>query len=186
MIEAGRWGVSVLLLAIATLALVANWSLVLAVIVTKRSGVSMLPVVGGVFGMLGLVVLPVKGSAAWAWAPLVLDPSGIPAIVVALVQDARLWRTAVERLAKLPCPRCGTVIGTEVAGWAKAEWTERTRQAHEHAREHNLKIRLSSFWTLHCSSCAAPLVFSPSGVGLHVDEHRPVSADSIEPRPPGS
>lgn len=182
MIETMRWVVSVVLLAIAALAVVANWALVIRRAATRQPGPSMVPVVGGVFGMVGLVVLPVKGSAAWAWAPLVLDPSGIPAIVMALVQDARLWRTAVERLATLPCPRCGTVVGIDVATRAKEEWTERTRQAHEHARTHGLRIRVDGSWRFRCPSCCVALMFLPVGVSVHVDEHPPVTTDRTERR----
>jgi predicted RNA-binding Zn-ribbon protein involved in translation (DUF1610 family) len=177
MIEAVGWAASTLLLAIAALAIAANWALLLRQSLAGQSGPSMVSVVGGVFGRVGLVVLPVGGWTVGAWTPLILDPTCLPAVVV-----TRLRRSAVERLANLPCPRCGTVVGIDGAARATREWSERMRAAHEHAREHGWWIRGDGSWHFRCPSCGAALMFSPVGVSVHVDEHSPVSPDSVEPR----
>jgi hypothetical protein len=165
-----RWIGGGALVGVGALAIVANWSLIIGVLVTRRSGVSMIPFVGGLFGMLGLLVLPANGTAWWAWIALVLDPTCVPGVVSHLVHVGRLRRTAVERLAKLPCPRCGAPIGMEVASKARSDWIETTRRAHEHAREHGLRVRIDGRWHLACPGCGTQLWFDPEGIALRLVE----------------
>jgi len=50
---------------------------------------------GGFFGVLAALVLPLAGSAYWAWVPAVLDPGSLPAAI-------QMWRT--RRPAGPPAP----------------------------------------------------------------------------------
>ena len=85
-------------------------------------------------------------------------------------QGQRLNRTAVERLAGMPCPRCGALIPTETAASARVEWQERTRRAHEHARIHSLRLRIDPLWRFRCTACGAALTFDPSEARPPVDQ----------------
>lgn len=55
----------------------------------SRSGVSFVPIVGGVAGVAACIVLPVAGAARWAWLPLLLDVGCLPLLVLAALARKR-------------------------------------------------------------------------------------------------
>ena len=73
------WAVSGLLLAVSLLLMVGNW-----VIFFQRTRASAIPIVGGLSGMVGLILLPVPGSWKFCWLPLVLDWASLPGILYAI------------------------------------------------------------------------------------------------------
>jgi hypothetical protein len=85
------------------------------------------------------------------------------------VRVARLRRTAVERLASLPCPKCGAPVGISVAAEAKAAWSDATERAHAYAREHLLRIRIDSRWHFTCASCGGRGSFHPEETAILPD-----------------
>ena len=40
---------------------------------------------GGIFGVLGVLALPIRGAWHWAWVPAVLDVGSLPALVMMVV-----------------------------------------------------------------------------------------------------
>lgn len=52
-------------------------------------GQSLAPILGGVFGALGVAVLPISGLAQYSWAPLFLDPGCAPYLILAAMQS--IW-----------------------------------------------------------------------------------------------
>jgi hypothetical protein len=92
------------------------------------------------------------------------------AVAIILVQGQRLNRTAVERLARLACPRCDALIAPETAASARVDWQERTRRAHEHARIHSLRLRIDPLWRFRCAACGTALTFDPSAAGPPLDQ----------------
>jgi hypothetical protein len=99
----------------------------------------------------------------------------VSVLAVYLTRDARLRRTAVERLAGAACPRCATPIGAALALAAQLDWKERMRQAHAYAAKHGLMIRVDTRFRFDCSACQAALSFDPSELAPVLD-HRPTTA----------
>lgn len=83
---------AVLLCAVSVLLIGCNWW----ILIRSRMGaygerhVSMFPVIGGLFGFLGMASLG-GGWVAWSWIPPVIDLGCLPAIVGAL------WHVATHR-----------------------------------------------------------------------------------------
>ena len=67
-----RWTISCLLLLFSALVIVANIQTVLRGWRGKKSG-SLVVIIGGLLGAIGLCVIPVHGLRRWWWVPLVLD-----------------------------------------------------------------------------------------------------------------
>ena len=47
---------------------------------------SLIPVVGGIIGMLGWVIVPLPQFIWFAWIPLLLDIGCVPALAIGLIQ----------------------------------------------------------------------------------------------------
>src|SRR6478672_7839262 len=68
------WAISLLLLAFSALLIVGNWAAAIGTLWTKKS-TSLIPFLGGLFGLIGCLLCPEEWvSAAW-WVSLVLDPT---------------------------------------------------------------------------------------------------------------
>ncbi len=97
---------------------------------------------------------------------------GLAAVVIValvLVQGQRLQATAVQRLAEMGCPNCGGQIPARTAAAARADWQERTRLAHEHARTQSSLVRIDPLWRFRCPGCATALTFDPSSRNPPID-----------------
>ena len=79
------WTVSGLLLLFALYMVGMNWAVFVNNHVLKRKWTSAVPLVGGVAGALGILLLPVPGSWRFAWLPLVVDWGSVPVIVASLI-----------------------------------------------------------------------------------------------------
>jgi hypothetical protein len=72
-----RWGLaSLCLLIFGILALLNAWTVIEYRLNNKH--VSAVPLVGGIFGMIGLFILPVGSSETYWWLPLLLDYGSVP------------------------------------------------------------------------------------------------------------
>ena len=80
-----RWIVSVLLLLFALYMAGMNWAVFVNNHLLKRKWTSAVPLVGGVAGILGVLLLPVAGNWRFAWIPLIADWGSVPVIVASLV-----------------------------------------------------------------------------------------------------
>jgi hypothetical protein len=83
-VDIGRWVACAALLLLSAAATVTNWALVLRYFLKKRRN-SLVPIVGGVAGVLGCLVSPSLMLRAWWWLPLVLDPGAGPLFVATAV-----------------------------------------------------------------------------------------------------
>ena len=98
-------------------------------------------------------------GAAAAVAALVL--AAIAAVTVLLVRTERLVKSAATRLADLPCPRCGVVIGAAGAAAAGAARDEELRRLRAHARANGLILRIDPLWRFPCPACRTAVKFDP-------------------------
>jgi predicted RNA-binding Zn-ribbon protein involved in translation (DUF1610 family) len=104
--------------------------------------------------------------------PYLLVPGLAAVVIVALVvvQGQRLQGSAAGRLAGMGCPKCGAAIAAERAASARADWEERTRRAHAHAKDHGSLVRVDPLWRFHCAACGAALIFDPASRNPPVDQ----------------
>ena len=77
MIQAGLWFIAYVLLLFSAICTVGNAGIVVWRIVQKKRS-SLAPFFGGLCGMLGVLAMPLKGSAKWCWVPLILDLGSAP------------------------------------------------------------------------------------------------------------
>jgi heme/copper-type cytochrome/quinol oxidase subunit 1 len=82
-----RWIIGIALLGLGAWISLANWVCVWNWVTSGRR-FSLLPLFGGSFAAVGLLVLPV-GAWAWAWIPLVLDLGCAPMLIGAVVFHLR-------------------------------------------------------------------------------------------------
>ena len=83
MVQSLRWAVSVSLLTVFLVAAVSNIAMVL-VKHLRREGASLIPAMGGLAGMIGVLLLPVSGAGWYWWVPLLADIGSIPLIALTL------------------------------------------------------------------------------------------------------
>jgi hypothetical protein len=74
------WVISSLLLLFAALIIVGNVRIILRWIF-KREKSSTIPLVGGLCGVLGILLVPIRGAGKWWWVPLILDFNSIASLV---------------------------------------------------------------------------------------------------------
>jgi hypothetical protein len=77
------WILGALFLSIAAFCIVGN-VVVLIRYLLKRKRSSIVPLIGGLAGMLGMLIIPIRGSGKWFWLPLVLDYGAVPMVTGAL------------------------------------------------------------------------------------------------------
>jgi len=80
LIRAVLWVIACLLLLLSAMITLGNAGVVLRWMLQRKRS-SFLPVVGGFWGMVGVLVLPLKGSAKWCWIPLIADLGSAPMLV---------------------------------------------------------------------------------------------------------
>jgi hypothetical protein len=83
------WIVSILLLGVFLYIALLHAALIFSVYVLKQKGSSMVPLFAGICGALGIVLLPVKGSAKYWWLPLLLDYGSIPLLLHTLLNNCK-------------------------------------------------------------------------------------------------
>jgi hypothetical protein len=80
-----RWVISPLLLIGFGYLAMMNGRICLNNYLLKKKWTSAVPVIGGVFGMIGTVILPIEGSWKYCWIPLLADWGSLPVIVASLI-----------------------------------------------------------------------------------------------------
>ncbi len=85
-----RWGVGGTLLLIGAFFAVGNL-ITLVMLIAYKGSTSFAPLFGGLFGVLGLLIVPIQGRFPWLWVPLVVDWGSFPMFAwVGLTELARL------------------------------------------------------------------------------------------------
>ena len=74
------WAISSLFLACGAWIIALNWSTVWIGLVGRQRAPSWIPLLGGVFGAIGLAILPLPGAHRLCWVPLLVDWGSIPGI----------------------------------------------------------------------------------------------------------
>lgn len=66
-----------------------NWILFYRGWIRRQKTSSIIPFVGGVLGVLGMITMPQTGLHWFAWLPLILDWGSVPAVIAAVVMQRR-------------------------------------------------------------------------------------------------
>lgn len=74
--------IAVLLLSLTLI--LGNWVIFWRVYVSKKLKASWIPLVGGVLGAVGLILLPVRQASGYWWVPLLVDFGCAPGFLYAL------------------------------------------------------------------------------------------------------
>jgi hypothetical protein len=64
---------------------VMNWLVFFNNYIFKKQWTSAIPLVGGIAGILGIILIPVKGFTQFWWLPLLIDWGSLPVIIFSLV-----------------------------------------------------------------------------------------------------
>jgi hypothetical protein len=83
------WIISITLLVLCMYISVMNWGVFINNHILKRKWVSAIPLLGGCFGALGILVIPVDIGWQYSWIPLITDWGSLPMIIVTLIQSSR-------------------------------------------------------------------------------------------------
>jgi len=84
----------------------------------------------------------------------------VAALMALLYRTERLVRTAGARLAIIPCPRCGAVMGPDAAAAEVATREALLRTLRESVEGRILRLRIPD-WRFLCPACGAALTFDP-------------------------
>jgi|GEM_PF-5208510 len=83
-----RWIIAVPLIAVAASMLMFNGWILVRVLMLNKEAPSVVPIIGGVMGSIGLFVLPSDLGWVICLLPLVLDWGGLPSLAIAAWQGA--------------------------------------------------------------------------------------------------
>ncbi len=73
-----RITLGVTLIIIGCVAIAYNAMVFWGTVVCKDHAPSVMPIIGGVFAAVGIMLLPITESWKWAWIPFVIDWGGLP------------------------------------------------------------------------------------------------------------
>lgn len=92
-----------------------------------------------------------------------LVTAAVVGMLVLLVRTERLVKSAVPRLAILPCPACGAAIGQATAAAVEAARKAEAQRRWDEAKQKGvfLRRRVDPCWRLSCPVCGAALKFDP-------------------------
>lgn len=88
--------------------------------------------------------------------------AGVVAMIGLAAQTDRRVRTAVPRLAALPCPHCGVAIGAKAAAAIAAARNAAVRRIVHDAQARSVRRRIDPSWRLACPACGTKLEFDPA------------------------
>ena len=88
-----RWLAGGALIALAAWIIALNWVVFWRIHIQKRKAPSWIPLVGGVLGVAGLLVLPSGNKSYYAWMLLLVDYGSIPGIAYSLTWNLLRRRT---------------------------------------------------------------------------------------------
>jgi len=78
------WVIAILMLVVSIYGITGNAVLMIKYWLRKSRG-SLIPLVAGISGCVGLLVLPVDGAKKWCWIPLLVDLGCLPMLVTYIV-----------------------------------------------------------------------------------------------------
>lgn len=78
------WILSFSLLLLGAYVTVMNWAVFVNNVILKKPCGSAIPFGGGLFGSLGIIIMPIKDSFVWCWIPCFVDWGSFPAVIVSL------------------------------------------------------------------------------------------------------
>ena len=84
-----QWIASGILVLISLYMTLMNWAVFFNNYIFKKKWTSAVPLIGGIAGALGCVILPTEGSWRFFWIPLLIDWGSLPVILVSLVTSKR-------------------------------------------------------------------------------------------------
>ena len=79
------WLISLVLLALFFWVAGMNAALFWQGVVRRRKTSSVIPLIGGIFGVLALLSMPIQGVRWHWWLPLLLDWGGLPVILLSVL-----------------------------------------------------------------------------------------------------
>jgi hypothetical protein len=88
-VDALFWIIAIILLIIGILISAANWIIFVKNYILQRKWASAVPFLGGISGAIGIISLPIAGSACYFWIPLIVDWGSLPAIIFSLIARFR-------------------------------------------------------------------------------------------------
>ncbi len=90
--EFAPWGIGVLLLLVFAISAAGNLRILVRTILRRTERCeSLVPLVGGLCGTGGLLILPAEALRAYWWLPLVLDVGAAPIVCYALAWQIVRW-----------------------------------------------------------------------------------------------
>jgi hypothetical protein len=92
MLDDLSWTASLFLLTCSIALAVANARILLRWLVLRRKS-SIMPFLGGILGVGGVLLLPVHGTNKWFWLPLIFDWGALPTLALAAFYRIRTTRT---------------------------------------------------------------------------------------------
>jgi hypothetical protein len=92
MLIALRWACACGLLLLCAWVVVVNANVLWTWYIRRRKAPSWIPLVGGVSGAIGILLLPLSDVHKWWWLPLVLDWGSLPGISHAIIYRFALGR----------------------------------------------------------------------------------------------
>jgi len=75
---------AVLLLLFGSISIIGNWVLIYSFYFQKKTG-SLIPLIGGIFSFVGLLVLPINGIWKLSWIPLFIDIGCFPMVFMSFI-----------------------------------------------------------------------------------------------------
>jgi hypothetical protein len=85
-----QWIASVVLILFSLWAIAGNLWITFGGLFKKRKTHATLgPLVGGIAGMIGILLLPIEGVRSFCWVPLVVDMGCVPLFVAVLIDQVK-------------------------------------------------------------------------------------------------
>ncbi len=78
-----RWCLSGVFALVFIISAIGNGVILFLATIMKRKDQSLIPLVGGIFGVLFLLVVPIQGAANRWWIPLFVDLGCVPNVIYA-------------------------------------------------------------------------------------------------------
>ncbi len=78
------WALSIAFLSLGLLISGYNGFIFFKALFTRKEGPSWIPLLGGILTAVGMLCMPINGTAIWMWIPLFLDYGCIPGISYSL------------------------------------------------------------------------------------------------------
>ena len=75
------WVIAILLCGLGALVIVGNWLILFRWLRNRKDRTSYVPLIGGLFALIGLAWMPVEGISPWGFLTLVLDPGCLPLLM---------------------------------------------------------------------------------------------------------